>query len=501
MPSSKTTPSWLRRCQQSFDALASRKIYAIVFCAGVALAVSAIFTAIRVPVPRVHDEFSYLLAADTFASGRLANRPSPFWQHFESFHIIHQPTYASKYQPGQGILLATGTLIGGHPIVGAWLATALAAAAVCWMLQGWVPSRWALLGGLLVALHGMIQVRWSLSYWGGGLPMAGGALMFGALPRIQRGPQLSTTLLMAGGALLLAATRPFEGFLVGICVAVALLDWMRSDQRPDWMTVFSHVIIPAAAVLWAGIAALGFYNMCVTGDPLTMPYQIHESEYAHSPIFLWNQPEAAGEYRHAEMKEFFTGWAFEGYQQQATLLGFLQAKLVAAKDLGLFFLGGTLCLPLIMFRQLLRRRRLYFVWLALLIFLAAEAAVPWTYPHYIAPVAPLLFLLVVEGMRYLATLPRQGHAWARLAVPAILLFHGLGLSLLLVKYATWQPDGWEWQRARVVEQLENTPGNHLVFVSYGPDHNGHHEWVYNRANINRAKIVWARQIDRESTLR
>ena len=46
-----------------------------------------------------------------------------------------------------------GQVIAGHPIVGAWLGTALACAALCWMLQAWLPPRWALLGGLLAALH------------------------------------------------------------------------------------------------------------------------------------------------------------------------------------------------------------------------------------------------------------------------------------------------------------------------------------------------------------
>jgi hypothetical protein len=57
----------------------------------------------------------------------------------------------------------------------------------------------------------------------------------------------------------------------------------------------------------------------------------------------------------------------------------------------------------------------------------------------------------------------------------------------------------EWQhgdmdRAAIVKELDALPGKDVVLVKYAPDFDPDREWVYNGADIDGQKIVWARDM-------
>jgi hypothetical protein len=56
------------------------------------------------------------------------------------------------------------------------------------------------------------------------------------------------------------------------------------------------------------------------------------------------------------------------------------------------------------------------------------------------------------------------------------------------------------EREQIETRLEHLQGLQLAIVRYSPDHNPLDEWVYNRANIDDSKVVWAREMDAQDNL-
>src|SRR5689334_13619441 len=163
------------------------------------------------PEPSIQDEFSYLLSADTFAHGRLANPTPPYPEFFEGMHVLLTPVYVSKYQPGHGLMLALGQVVTGHPYWGVVLEGALMVFLFCWAADAWLPPQWALIAGGLSTLLFFVRHYWFDSYWGGSLAACGGALVVGGLGYVFRGRWSSSWWSFAIGPLILYLTRPYEG--------------------------------------------------------------------------------------------------------------------------------------------------------------------------------------------------------------------------------------------------------------------------------------------------
>ncbi|MGB7731417.1 MAG: hypothetical protein WBL50_25575 [Candidatus Acidiferrum sp.] len=486
--------------ERVFTRAAQKKTIAIigVFFGTIALRV-AMIPRFPVPVPFVHDEFAYLLQADMFAHGRLAFPPHPMARYFETIYVIFSPTYSSSYPPAQAALLALGQLV-GHPWIGVLLSSAAMSAAILWMLQGWLPAQWALLATILFALRVGVISYWMNSYWGGAVAGAAAALVVGALPRIQKHQKLRDALLMGIGVAVLANSRPLEGLIFCVPVAVAMGAWLLKRWRKGEGLPTGNVLLPLTIVLALLVSFSFYYNWRVTTNPFEIPHALFIKQYFCVPLFIWQNPLPTKNFANPQLHAFFDLWGplyYNGTWPAAKHVTWKKAIYFWE-----FFLGVFLCLPLVTFPRVLKDRRTRFLVIQFSLCSACLLTVVWFLPHYAAPMVVTFLALLMQCLRHLRQWKFRGRRVGIGLSRVIVMFSLATIGICFVDvirnpyiapyFDLWQPHNWD--RAKIIEKLEHTPGEQLVLVRYARKHNIHMEWVYNAADIDHAKIVWAREI-------
>ena len=499
--------------ERAFSRLAHRPGLAVAIVGLAALLLRlAILPICPIPLPFVADDFSFLLAADTFLHGRLTNPTPAMWTHFETIHVTMQPTYMSMYFPSQGLMLATGKLLFGHPWYGVLLTCSLMCAAICWMLQAWLPPAWALLGGLIAVLHLALFSYWINTYHSGGaLGALGGALVLGSLPRLMKTARFRYGLLMAVGISLLVLTRPYEGLLLCLPVTVALGRWVLfGKNRPATEVLIRRAAVPLALTV-ATVAWLGYYDYRAFGSSTTLPYTVNRATYAMAPYFVWQSRRPEPAYRHEEMRRFYYEAEMEFYAKIHSLSGFVPQTLLKAAFTMMFFFGFALLPPLIMLRRVFMDTRIRFLIQSVLVLAAGLVIQIYVIPHYVAPFTAAFYAIGLQAMRHLRLWKPEGKpvgmtlvrlcAILCLVLPGLRLYAGpLHLALNRWPASRWNfvwygPDHFGTDRAKIENSLEQLPGNQLVLVRYTSKHNPIDEWVYNAADIDSSKVIWAQEMD------
>jgi len=345
-----------------------------------------------------------------------------------------------------------------------------------------------------------IASYWMNSYWGGAVAATGAALVLGAMARLHRKARTREALLLGAGLAILANSRPYEGLLLCMPVAFYFFRWLfsRTPSHDSIRERIAKVLVPLAVVVSLTGIFMGYYNWRLTGNAFLLPHRLNMRTYNSRGLFVWEHAPKTVQYHNQQFEDFYNGWEREDYANTWADFWRVSAEKGVRFGSTYFWWGAMLLLPGLAF--VFRDKKMRLLLAILFIVIPGLFVVIWSMPHYAAPLTCVIFALLVQAMRHLQTMRIAGR-------PIGTALSGAAVFLLLTDTTTavqrracdgllWTCEG-DQSREIIQKELSRRPGKHLVIVRYEPDHNIHDEWVYDGAEIDGAKVVWARELDPE----
>ncbi len=358
--------------------------------------------------PAYHDEFSYLLQARTFLAGRLA-WPAMTVQPdlFHQVHVLNRPTTASRYFPWTGFWMAPFVAL-GRPYFGHWLAGAIACVLFHRCLNRLMGFRWAVVGGVLIAVSPGLASFSNLLLAHHPTMMAL-AMFLWAFLRFMDHCRIGDIVLAGVGLSLAMLSRPMTaaGFALpfGIWLLASIFrqqfrrDTTSQPAKRSPVRVLAAIGIP----LLLGFGVLALMNHAITGSWFNSAYQLYTDTWTPRHRYGFNNANIDPALPESKVLQAYDNWA----KNENLTITKAQSNVVKRTIYSLRWTLGIAALTFCIIAATatcldFKDRRPLLLFCSVMTLHAVH--IPYWYDgimhwHYVFETAPLLIMLATFGLR------------------------------------------------------------------------------------------------------
>ena len=346
------------------------------------------------------------------------------------------------------------------------------------------------------------------SYYGGSVAALGGASFSERCHDFGKNQMYGSRLILAAGLLILANSRPLEGFLLSLPVLVSVAVILVENGKLDWRGTV-RTTLPAAALLAGGGCVDALLRLARDRERPghAIPLKLQNTYHITKPFFF-QKPNPVPNYRHQSMRTFYVNQELPGLLiSKYSLAGLARFRIA---DYYAFYLW-PFSLAVIPCLYAMCRNNFRLALISLGLVAADILAQVWPpQPHYAAPALGAVFLIIFFSLRYFRNSGSRYTVWGSRAVAMVLalwmfspiaecLWDPYKLSPVLnpafaAKTGQVVPMPLEIQRERIQSALEARGGKHLVIVHYRRFDDPGIDWVFNGADVDGSNIIWARDM-------